>query len=159
MSSILDFFDEIKLYIMGSLAVVAIVSIGIAVHEHGLYTKEVQLRISDQASYKQAQADATTLALIEKKKEEDKDNAAKDSADAQYAALQSSYTAQLRAYAALKGKPSTTNLPIQADSPKEPDGPSGDTLIPVSYSDLLICKDNTAKAVVAHDYILSITSP
>jgi hypothetical protein len=114
-------------------------------------------RANDRLLYEQAQQNATINALNEKLVKEAEYDKIKAKADADYSRLLDEFRATLVRYKAAKGTTGRDNLPSPADSPAVDARPGQDTFIPVSESDLLICAENTAKALTAHEWAKSIT--
>lgn len=117
---------------------------------------EKAARLEDKATYRAAQSEYEAKALKEKiEKEAEYDRISKKH-DAAYGDLLTQYRAALVRYKATQGTNGGYNLPSASEAPSGADGTSGDTILPVSEADLLICATNTAKAKIAHDWATEI---
>jgi len=113
-------------------------------------------RTADRAAYHQAQAEATTLAIMAKAAEEKRDEERRQKADEDYRALSAKYHDALGLYKAAVRKASSPDLPGKAEAPKGSDGPGEGALVPVPAGDLDTCADNTARLEVARQWALGL---
>ena len=113
-------------------------------------------RENDRLTYQEAQKEAEVKSLkeaIQKKEEYDK---IKQKADSDYLKLIDRFRGDLVRYKASQGAAGTIYLPSTPGLSDEPSGPSKDALVPVPFTDLEICAENTAKAKVAYDWAVSL---
>lgn len=134
---------------------------GVRMHSWKVEAKaEKAGRKADKTVYEQAQKEAERLALDQKKDLERKYDDYKQSADRGYADLRRKYDAALlrvKTSHSTSGKPVGVS-PEAAASPAGSSGTGEDPVIPTRLSDLAICAENTAKAVIAHDWAAKVSA-
>ena len=156
LTSLTSWFSGVQTYITIGLLVATLAA------SAGWYVTGLRLdackagRTADRASYHQAQAEATTLAIIAKAAEEKRNEERRQKADEDYRALSAKYHDALGLYKAAVRKASKPDLPGQAPAPGGSDGPGGYTLVP--DGDLVICAMNTARLQVVRDWAVGLGS-
>jgi hypothetical protein len=126
---------------------------------HTQLIKEVAAFNAQAASFKAAQAAATSQANAERALLQKESKADADQADANYATLLSQYNANLLRYrAGQSGTQQSGNnqLPAPQGSDGPSTGPQLPTEITISGSDAEICAFNTARLQAVHDWAVTL---
>lgn len=159
LTSLTSWFSGVQTYITIGLLVATLAA------SAGWYVTGLRLdackagRTADRASYHQAQAEATTLAIIAKAAEEKRNEERRQKADEDYRALSAKYHDALGLYKAAQRKASNSNLPGEAPAPESPNGPGqSPELFAVTGEDLDICVENTARLESAVEWIKSLVT-
>ncbi len=114
-------------------------------------------RLADRSEYQRAQAEATSRALSEKMQKEAEYEAKADEADTRYADLSGQYRAAVLRYQAAQRAGGSTNMSGTSEAASGTDGPGGGAVLHVGaimipQADALICAENTARLVAAHEW-------
>ena len=113
------------------------------------------------ASYRQAQAEASSNALSAKIQKEAEYVKKADAADARYADLSSQYRAAVLRYQASQRAAGKTDLPESATGAEVSDGSGAGSILPVGQlmipeADAFICADNTGRLQAVREWALGI---
>lgn len=154
--SLTSWFSGVQVYFtLGLLATTLMASAGWYVT--GLKLDSCKAgRTADRAAYHQAQAEATTLAIMAKAAEEKRDEERRQKADEDYRALSAKYHDALGLYKAAQRKASNPDLPRETQAPESTNGPGESALVLVPAGDLDTCADNTARLEVARQWALGL---
>lgn len=154
MNPILLWFKGIQTYITIGLGVLLLLTSG-ALYVEGLRLDSCKAgRLADRESYKAAQAEATTIAVMAKAQEEKRNELKRQKADDDYRTLSAKYHDALGLYRATPRKARNPDLPRTPPPPEGTNGPGETAVVPVS--DLETCADNTARLEVARQWALSL---
>jgi hypothetical protein len=113
-------------------------------------------REKDKALYISASNKAAEDHLEALRKKEKDYEAKATKADENYGDLAVKYRDALRLYAKSKSSPGKTVTSAEGGSAESIDGPSTNTLFSVTYGDLQICTDNTARLKAAREWALGL---
>lgn len=119
------------------------------------YEVQVKQNENDRKAYEKAAAEAKAKAQEVVRKKEQEYAEIKAQQDAAYSKLSNEYRLAIVRYknSVRAGGPGSSTTTGSASSSE---GTSGDSLIPVPEDDLRICAVNTAKAQIAHDWVMSL---
>lgn len=162
-SSIKLWLSQFYLYVLAGSAALNILLMtgcyiqGLRMHSAKVeYKSEKRSHQNDINNYRQAQKSAEEQAQAAKKEQEAQYDKIKSEGDARYVDLRRRFDAALLRLKASGSPPIHTDLSPQSAPPKGPDGAGQNTVVPTTLSDLEICADNTAKALVAQEWVKNL---
>ncbi len=119
------------------------------------YEVQVKQNENDRKAYEKAAAEAKAKAqeVVRQKEKEHAEIKAKQ--DAAYSKLSNEYRLAIVRYKN-SVRASGPGSPAQPGGAPSAEGEGGDSLVPVPEDDLRICAVNTAKAQIAHDWVMSL---
>lgn len=116
-------------------------------------SREKLLHKNDIENYKKAEKEATQKYQAALDKQNEEFNAIKKQEDEDYADLRRRFDASLLRYRDLERTSKDYSGAATSATPSGSQGSRQDPLVPVPMTDLSICAENTAKALIAHDWI------
>lgn len=116
-----------------------------------------QMIVTNEALYKQAQAEYTAKALAEKARLETENEERSKKADASYRELLGQYNASIVRYQTSQREISRYYTSTLNQAAASPAGPSQSTdVLTIPLEDAKICAENTARLSAAHDWALTL---
>jgi hypothetical protein len=152
MPTLSSIVSRVHLYIIGGLAISLLAMSTLYWVRGAKLQAEVAGREADRKGYQASAKASEVLAYQEKAKQEKEYEIKAKESNENYLTLSIKYRASVLQYSRLKSIPRKSLTPSSNTAPEVDNGPSGDTLIPVSLGDLNICATNTARVVATHKW-------
>lgn len=146
-----------KLEIIGGLVgVIGVLGLCLYIQDLNVHSLKQSI-ITNEAIYKQAQADAISLAVQTKARIEQENETKSKQADANYHDLLSKYNDSLLRYRTAQGSASAALTASLNKGPPSPNRSGGSPdVFAISLADAKICATNTARLSAAHDWALQL---